>query len=129
MKPKYIVFDEPTAGLDPVGRRELLKMIKNLRDKHNMTVILISHSMEDVGAIADRVMVLKSGKVFLIDTPKNVFKQVKALESIGLGVPEVTYLMQALKAKGYDVREDIISVEEAKIELLNLYNAKAKSMN
>ena len=120
MEPKVLILDEPTAGLDPKGRDDILRQIKELHDKYGMTIILVSHSMEDVANIAERVIVMDHGKVALEGRPDKVFKEVEVLEKIGLGVPQVTYLMRALKAKGFDVSDEAYTIEKAKKDLLNI---------
>ena len=120
MEPKTLILDEPTAGLDPKGRDDILAQIKLLHEKYNMTIILVSHSMEDVGKLAERVVVMNKGKIELSGEPKDIFKEIETLESIGLAVPQVTYLMRALKDRGLEVREDIFTVERAKEELLRV---------
>ncbi len=117
MKPEILILDEPTAGLDPRGRDELLGKINNLRDKENMTVIIVSHSMEDMAGFADRIVVMSDGQIVMNDIPVNIFKEYRYLETIGLAAPQVTYLMNAIKEKGLDVRTDIITVDEAVEEL------------
>lgn len=114
MKPEVLVLDEPTAGLDPKGRDEILGQIAGLREKTGMTVILVSHSMEDVAKYVDRIIVMNKGSIFLDDEPKQVFRHYKELEEIGLAAPQITYIMQALRARGLPVNTDITSVEEAK---------------
>lgn len=97
MKPEYIVLDEPTAGLDPVGRDEILGMIKEVHEKTQNTVVLVSHSMEDVARYVDRIVVMNDGRLTFDDTPQNVFSHYKELEKIGLAAPEITYIMNDLK--------------------------------
>ena len=118
MEPKTLILDEPTAGLDPKGRDDVLRQIQRLHKEYGMTIILVSHSMEDVAKIALKVVVMNQGKVVLQGTPKEIFKEVETLEKIGLGVPQVTYLMQALKAKGFKVSENAYTIEQARIEIL-----------
>ena len=120
MEPKVLIFDEPTAGLDPAGRDDILEQIKLLHEKYNMTIILVSHSMEDVGKLAEKIIVMNDGHIELQGKPKEVFKEIDTLEKIGLAVPQVTYLMRELKKKGFNVSEDIFTVEKAKSELLNI---------
>ena len=120
MEPKVLILDEPTAGLDPAGRDDILEQIKLLHEKYNMTIILVSHSMEDVGKLAEKIIVMNDGHVELQVKPKDVFKEIDTLEKIGLAVPQVTYLMRELKKKGFNVSEDIFTVEKAKSELLNI---------
>ena len=120
MEPKVLILDEPTAGLDPAGRDDILDQIKLLHEKYNMTIILVSHSMEDVGKLAEKIIVMNDGHIELQGKPKEVFKEIDTLEKIGLAVPQVTYLMRELKKKGFNVSEDIFTVEKAKSELLNI---------
>ena len=120
MEPKVLILDEPTAGLDPAGRDDILEQIKLLHEKYNMTIILVSHSMEDVGKLAEKIIVMNNGHIELQGKPKEVFKEIDTLEKIGLAVPQVTYLMRELKKKGFNVSEDIFTVEKAKSELLNI---------
>ena len=120
MEPKVLILDEPTAGLDPAGRDDILEQIKLLHEKYNMTIILVSNSMEDVGKLADKIIVMNDGHIELQGKPKEVFKEIDTLEKIGLAVPQVTYLMRELKKKGFNVSEDIFTVEKAKSELLNI---------
>lgn len=118
MEPKVLILDEPTAGLDPKGRDEILAQVKQLHKEYNITTIIVSHSMEDVAKIADRVIVMNKGKAVLDGVPRNIFKNIDMLESIGLAVPQVTYLERALKEKGFKLEGDMITVEEAKRVIL-----------
>lgn len=118
MEPKVLILDEPTAGLDPKGRDEILAQVKKLHKEYDMTTIIVSHSMEDVAKIADRVIVMNKGKDVLDGVPRDVFKNIEMLESIGLAVPQVTYLERALKEKGFKLDGDMITVEEAKKVIL-----------
>lgn len=118
MKPKVLILDEPTAGLDPRGRDEILKQIENFYQKNDMTVILVSHSMEDIAKLVSRIIVMHKGKIALDGTPRDIFNRVEDLENMGLGVPQITYFMKAFKEKSKDIRDDIITVEEAKTEIL-----------
>lgn len=113
MKPKVLILDEPTAGLDPKGRTEILDMIANLRKETGITIILVSHSMEDVAEYVDRILVMNHGKVMFDDVPREVFKHYKELEKIGLAAPQVTYIMHELEDAGFDVDEDATTIEEA----------------
>lgn len=117
MKPSCLVLDEPTAGLDPKGRDEILNEIKHLYETQDMTIILVSHSMEDVARLVNRIIVMDNGKIFMDGTPKEVFANPNQLTSVGLDVPQVTELMLALKSKGADIPTDIITVEEALLVL------------
>lgn len=120
MQPDVLILDEPTAGLDPKGRDEILMQIKALHEKNNNTVILVSHSMEDVGKLAERLFVMNKGQLVLSGKPTQVFKQADYLSEIGLGVPQVVRLMDALKAKGIQIDSEIVTVEDAKVELMKL---------
>ena len=113
MKPEVLILDEPTAGLDPKGRDEILDQIKKLHDETGITVILVSHSMEDVAKYVGRLIVLDHGKVMYDDTPKKVFKNYKELEKMGLAAPQLTYILNDLKEKGFDVDTDAITMEDA----------------
>lgn len=123
MEPKVLILDEPTAGLDPKGRDDILAQIRQLHDKYGMTIVLVSHSMEDVAKLAEKVIVMNKGKVVLTGTPKEVFKKVDILEEIGLGVPQVTYLMKALIAKGFNVSDEAYTIEQAKEEILRYFKS------
>ena len=118
MKPEVLILDEPTAGLDPKGRDEILDQVAKLREETGMTVILVSHSMEDVARYVDRIIVMNKSRVMFDDAPKMVFRQYKELEEVGLAAPQITYIMQALKAKGLRVDTDITGVEEARDAIL-----------
>ena len=113
MKPEALILDEPTAGLDPKGRDEILDQIKKLHEETGITVILVSHSMEDVAKYVGRLIVLDHGRVMYDDIPKKVFRNYRELEKIGLAAPQLTYIMNALKANGFDVDTDAITMEEA----------------
>ena len=118
MKPEVLILDEPTAGLDPKGRDEILDQIAKLREETGMTVILVSHSMEDVAKYVDRIIVMNKSRVMFDDEPKKVFRHYKELEEVGLAAPQITYIMQTLKAKGLTVDTDITGVEEARDAIL-----------
>ncbi|WXR60500.1 energy-coupling factor transporter ATPase [Peptostreptococcaceae bacterium AGR-M142] len=120
MRPEVLILDEPTAGLDPHGRDEILDMIRDLHNKYNTTIILVSHSMEDVAKIADKLIVMANGRVKYLGTPREVFQNEEGLKAIGLDIPKVSSLMNRLKEKGFDVRTDIINIEEAKEEILRV---------
>jgi len=113
MNPQVLILDEPTAGLDPKGQKEILELIKKFRDESGMTILLVSHSMEDVAEYVDRIIVMNKGEVFLDDTPKEVFKHYKELEKIGLAAPQVTYIVNELAAKGFDVDVNATTIAEA----------------
>jgi len=125
MEPKVLILDEPTAGLDPKGRDEILNRIKELKSEYNMTIILVSHSMEDVAKLASRIIVMSSGKAILDGEPKEVFKQVELLENVGLAVPQVTYLIRELRKKGFDISDEIYTLDEAKRQLLKILRRKS----
>lgn len=118
MKPEVLILDEPTAGLDPKGRDEILDQIAALREETGITVILVSHSMDDVAKYVDRIVVMNQGSVMYDGEPRNVFRYYKELEAVGLAAPQVTYIMQALREKGFPVKTDIITIEEARDEIL-----------
>lgn len=120
MEPNVLILDEPTAGLDPRGRDDILSQVKLLHKEYKMTVILVSHSMEDVAKVAERILVMHRGKCILDGKPENIFKEVDTLESVGLAVPQVTYLMRALKEKGFDISKDAFTIEQAKNEILKI---------
>lgn len=119
MKPKVLILDEPTAGLDPKGRDDILSQISRFHKQMGNTVILVSHSMEDIAKLVDRIIVLHRGRVALTGVPGEVFKEVETLESIGLGIPQIAYLVRELKNRGIHLRDDIFTVEQAKEEILN----------
>ena len=121
MKPAVLILDEPTAGLDPKGRDEILDMIAEMHQKSGNTVILVSHSMEDVANYVDRIIVMNDAVVAFDGTPKEVFSHYKELEAMGLAAPEVTYIMQELVAAGYPVSADATTIDEAKEEILKVF--------
>jgi len=118
MHPQVLILDEPTAGLDPKGRDEILDQVALLQKERKITVILVSHSMEDVARYVDRIIVVNDGKILFDDTPKQVFQHYKELESVGLAAPQVTYVVKALKEKGWDIDRTATTVEEAKEAIL-----------
>ena len=118
MRPKVLVLDEPTAGLDPKGRDEILDQIAYLHKESDMTVILVSHSMEDIARYADRIIVMNKGRVMYNDTPKEVFRHYQELEEVGLAAPQVTYIMHELKCHGLNVDVTATTVEEAADEIM-----------
>ncbi|MCR5636279.1 MAG: energy-coupling factor transporter ATPase [Clostridiales bacterium] len=120
MEPDIIIFDEPTAGLDPNGRNYLLERINDYHKTKGKTVILVSHSMEDIAKYAQKVLVLNKGRIEMFDETKIVFSQVEKLDSMGLRVPQITYIMNKLKEYGYDVSGGVLTVEEAYKELNRL---------
>lgn len=120
MRPKILIWDEPAAGLDPRGRDEIISRIVEYRKKTDSTVIMISHSMEDMAAYCDKILVMNEAKPFLYGTPADVFGKAETLESVGLSVPQVTKLMIELHKRGYPVRTDIYTVAQAKAEVERL---------
>ena len=122
MRPSVLVLDEPTAGLDPAGREEILSQIKSIHAEGNMTVILVSHSMEDVARLVERLIVMNEGKVFADGSVDEVFSMGKELRKIGLNVPQVQILMDELSARGLDINSNIYTVEAAKKELISYFN-------
>ena len=120
MEPEVLILDEPTAGLDPRGRDEILGQIEKLHRERGMTIILVSHSMEDVARYADRLIVMNHGEKIFDDTPRNVFRHYRELEAIGLAAPQVTYIVQALRREGIPIDDSLITVEEARDAILRL---------
>ena len=118
MKPEMLILDEPTAGLDPKGRDEILGQIARLKKEMGITVILVSHSMEDIANYVDRIIVMNKGSVLFDDVPKEVFRHYKELEAVGLAAPQVTYIMQTLRERGMEVDTDVTTLEEAEREIL-----------
>ncbi len=113
MEPEVLILDEPTAGLDPAGRDDILECISQMHKERDMTIILVSHSMEDVAKYADRIIVMNKGRAVFNDVPKAVFKHYKELETMGLAAPEVTYIINRLIQEGYDIPDDIINLDAA----------------
>lgn len=112
MKPEVLILDEPTAGLDPKGRSEILELIAKLHREENITIILVSHSMDDVAEYADRILVMDKSHLVFDDTPKNVFSYKNELVEMGLDIPEVTRIMQLIADRGINIRTDAITIEE-----------------
>lgn len=123
MKPDILVLDEPTAGLDPKGRDEILDQIAKLHEEMGITVILVSHSMEDVAKYVERIIVMNKGSVLYDDVPKKVFAHYKELEQVGLAAPQVTYIMQALRGKGLPVNTEVTTIPEARDEIMRVLKA------
>ncbi|MBR4049600.1 MAG: energy-coupling factor transporter ATPase [Clostridia bacterium] len=120
MNPKILILDEPTAGLDPKGRQEILAMIKDYKKKTGSTVLLVSHSMEDVASVATKILVMNKGEVSMYDTVPNVFSRADELRKIGLNVPQITRIFIGLREKGLDVETDVYTVAEGCRRLLSL---------
>ncbi|MGO5051531.1 energy-coupling factor transporter ATPase [Lachnospiraceae bacterium LCP25S3_G4] len=120
MEPKVLVLDEPTAGLDPRGRDEILDQVAQLHKECDMTVILVSHSMEDIAKYVDRIIVMNDGEVMYDDEPKQVFSHYKELEKVGLAAPQVTYIMHELQEKGIPVSVEATTVEAAADEIMRV---------
>ncbi len=121
MKPEVLVLDEPTAGLDPQGRDEILDQVAKMHKELGMTIILVSHSMEDVAKYVDRLIVMNHGSVMFDGTPKEVFHHYQELEAVGLAAPQVTYLMHELRKKGIPVDGEATTLEEAKASILKCF--------
>ena len=119
MHPDVLILDEPTAGLDPAGRDEILELLAQMKRDLGITIILVSHSMEDVAKYVDRLFVMNDGELMLEGAPKDVFRHYKELEAVGLAAPQVTYIMHELKEKGLDVDLDATTIDEAKQTILD----------
>ena len=126
MKPEVLILDEPTAGLDPKGRDDVLGLVARLQKEQGMTVVLVSHSMEDVARYVSRLVVMNHGEKVFDGTPKEVFRHYKELEAIGLAAPQITYVVHALKEQGIPIDEDITTVQEAKDAILAIWRRKAQ---
>ena len=124
MKPEFLILDEPSAGLDPKARDEILGTIAGLKEKTGISIILVSHSMEDVAKYVDRLIVMNKSEIVYDDTPKAVFRNYKELEKIGLRAPQITYLVHRLKQEGIDIDTDITKLSEAKEALIRLIDKK-----
>lgn len=117
MNPEILILDEPTAGLDPKGRNELFMQLQKMHKELGLTIVLISHSMEDVAKYVERLLVLYEGKIAYTGSPREVFAQGKQLEAIGLALPQIRYIMEDLKEKGMDISTDVLTVEEAAAQI------------
>ena len=126
MQPEVLILDEPTAGLDPIGRDTILQMLKNYRLEHNTTVILVSHSIEDIARVANKALVMNKGEVFMYDTVDNVFANGDSLTEIGLNIPHITKVFAGLKAKGIDVPQNVYTLDRAEEILKNLFGKAGK---
>ena len=125
MKPKILILDEPTAGLDPKGRDEILGEIQKLYIKNKITIILVSHSMEDIAKLVDRILVMHKGRIAMDDTTIEVFKRADELKSMGLGVPQITDFMKQYYLKGNDIKQTVLTVEEGRDEILRYLRSKS----
>ena len=126
MQPKILILDEPVAGLDPVGREEILALVKKLQKEVSPTVIMVSHNMDDIAVIADRIVALKDGKIVADGTPKEVFSNRRLISDIGLDVPCASHLADEFIARGIPVAKDVISMDELCRELARIKTEKEK---
>lgn len=126
MRPEMMILDEPTAGLDPQGRDEILDQVERLNRQYGLTILLVSHSMEDMARYVDRIMVMNHGEKVYDDTPREVFKHYKELEGMGLAAPQITYVVQELREQGIPVDDTITTVEEARDAILNLLRERGR---
>ena len=127
MRPKTLILDEPTAGLDPAGRRSILGMIRELHGAGGLTVVMVSHNMDDISSLATRLVVMSRGKMVLTGTPREVFQHRELLHSIGLGIPQAAELTQQLIAEGYPLPADLYTPEEVAEALLKLPRKEEKA--
>ena len=128
LEPEVRGLDAPTEGLDPRGRDEILDQISLLHKERGITVILVSHSMEDVAKYVERIIVMNQGEVMYDDVPREVFRHYKELESVGLAAPQVTYIVHTLKDRGFDADENATTIEEAREEILEAFRKKGKKL-
>ncbi|MBR3874213.1 MAG: energy-coupling factor transporter ATPase [Clostridia bacterium] len=126
MQPKVLILDEPTAGLDPAGRRSILNMIRDLHAAGGLTVIMVSHSMDDISTLATRLVVMSKGELVLTGTPREVFMQQELMQSIGLGIPQAAQLAHALRAEGFDLPEDLYTLDEVRTAILALADKEVR---
>lgn len=127
MNPEYLILDEPTAGLDPVGKHAILNLLKRLHEEKNMTIILVTHSMEDAAEYAERLLVMNQGHLMFDGTPREVFQKKEELEAMGLSAPETMYVMEALSQRGLAVAQTAITLEEAKKSILQALGERRKN--
>lgn len=120
MKPEILILDEPTAGLDPKGRDDILQQVKKLHEENNITVILVSHSMEDVANYVNRIIVMNRGSLLFDDTPQKVFSHYEELENVGLAAPQVTYILHKLQEEGFPAKTDATTINEACMEIMRV---------
>lgn len=128
MEPEYLILDEPAAGLDPIGRTQMLEQMKKLHEEKGIAILLVSHSMEDLANYVDRLIVMNQGEKVFDDTTRNVFAHYKQLEAMGLSAPSVMYIMDELKQRGLPVSTDILNMEEAEKEIMNALKWKEKRL-
>ncbi|MDI6823765.1 MAG: energy-coupling factor transporter ATPase [Bacillota bacterium] len=128
MGPRVLVLDEPTAGLDPRGRQEILSRIRALHADYGLTVVLVTHQMEDVARLAQRVAVLDRGRLLMVGSPREVFAQAEMLDRVGLGTPVVTRVMRLLQERGWQVRTDVLTEEEAEAELVRVFGENGRPL-
>ncbi len=126
MRPEVLILDEPTAGLDPKAHKDVLKMIEKVHQKADNIIILVSHNMADIARMSDKVLVMDSSKMIMMGTPKEVFSRKQELSEVGLDLPPITQLTEALREKGMDLGETILSVDEAALQIANYLNNKGK---
>lgn len=124
MNPKYLILDEPTAGLDPAGREEILSEVRTLQQKLGITVILVSHSMDDVARFANRLLVLNNGKLYMQGTATEIFAHADELRTLGLDIPIVTALLKQLAGSGWNIRTDIVDIEQARAEIIRAWKLR-----
>lgn len=127
MDPEILILDEPTAGLDPLGKKSLIKQIMDYHKERKNTIIFVSHSMEDIAKVADRVLVMANGTVKMFDTPENIFAKADYLNKIGLRVPQITRVMKKLKDKGYAVNDNVLTVQQGVEQILRLLRGESIS--
>ena len=127
MDPEILILDEPTAGLDPLGKKSLIKQIMDYHKEKKNTIIFVSHSMEDIAKVADRVLVMANGTVKMFDTPENIFAKADYLNKIGLRVPQITRIMKKLKDKGYAVNDNVLTVQQGVEQILRLLRGESIS--
>ncbi len=126
MRPKVLILDEPTAGLDPKGRQEILDLIAGMQKSTHMTVILVSHSMDDVARYADRIMVMAGGRLLMYDAPQAIFERSEELEAVGLAAPQIIYALKKIREAGIPVATSALTVEEAAAEVLRAVRKSGK---
>ena len=124
MRPEVLILDEPTAGLDPRGRDEILNSIQSLYREEGIIIILVSHSMEDIARMVNRIIVMHRGRIAMEGSTKDVFMQVEKLEDMGLGIPQITSFMRSYRLKGHDIKDDILTIEDAKAELIRYLRSR-----